>query len=168
MDLMKRLVLILIAVSIIGILVFANRNGSGDGLAIGDNAVNFKVRIDGKDTDLASLKGKVVLIDFWATWCGPCKASMPALQSFYEKYRSKGYETIGISAEEPAVVAAFVKAHSYTYPMVIDGDGKLNQDYKIGAFPTELLVGKSGRVVFISSGFDEKETREAIEKALKD
>ena len=80
----------------------------------------------------------------------------------------QGFEIIGISAEEPSVVQAFVRTHPYTYPMVIDKDAKLNHDYKIDAFPTEILVGKSGRVVYTSSGFDEKGTRAAIEKALKD
>jgi thiol-disulfide isomerase/thioredoxin len=112
--------------------------------------------LDGTPFDQRTLAGKVVLLDFWATWCGPCVAEMPNIRAQYEKYRDRGLEVVGVSLDEDrAAAAAFVEEKGLTWP-VICGTGEqsgwdqpLAARYGISGIPTMFLIGRDGNVIAV-------------------
>jgi thiol-disulfide isomerase/thioredoxin len=124
--------------------------------------------IDGKPLSLADYKGKIVLIDFWATWCGPCVAELPNVLKTYEKYHSKGFEIIGISLDEnKEMLTGFTKARNMPWQQYFDGKGwknKLSQRFGIRSIPATYLVGKDGKL--IGKNFRGEALEQAVAKAL--
>lgn len=104
--------------------------------------------LSGREVSLAAFKGKVVLLDFWATWCEPCLEELPDLINLYEKYQSRGFTIIGISmdAEGARTVAPFVKRHGLPYPILIS-QGDAPRGWVLPGLPTAYLIGKDGLVV---------------------
>jgi thiol-disulfide isomerase/thioredoxin len=114
----------------------------------------------GEKVDLASLKGKVVLIDFWATWCGPCRQVMPDVVATYKEYRDRGFEIIGISLDkDQAQLEQYLKDMGMTWPQYYDGLGwnnKLAQRFGIRGIPHIVLIDKNGTVYFNTDYTHEK------------
>ena len=106
---------------------------------------------DGTEVDLAKMKGKVVLIDFWATWCGPCVAEIPNVKKTYEKLHSKGFEIIGISLDSNKdKLTQFIKKKDMPWPQYFDGKGwknKISTKHGIRSIPAMWLVDKEGNLV---------------------
>ena len=114
--------------------------------------------LDDKEVKLADLKGKVVLLDFWATWCGPCIVSLPALDKFAAEQGDNGAKVFAINIEqEKEHVQAFMTAQKLTLPVLLDLDGKVRDDYSAHAIPQTVIIGKDGNVrkVLIGAGQDE-------------
>lgn len=104
----------------------------------------------GKPLSNASLKGQVVLLDFWATWCAPCRKSMPELQALHEKYRNQGFMVAGISTDEggEAKVKKFVASKKYTYPIALDAaKNPAWEAFGVRAIPAAFLLDREGRIV---------------------
>lgn len=107
--------------------------------------------VDGREVDLAKMRDKVVLIDFWATWCGPCVAELPKVLGAYEKYHAQGFEIVGISLDEnQEKLREFVKSKGMSWPQFFDGKGwenEISKRYGITSIPAMWLVNKKGMVV---------------------
>lgn len=114
--------------------------------------------VDGRKVKLADLKGKVVLIDFWATWCGPCVAELPNVLKAYERLHPKGFEIVGISFDQDKeALTKFVAEKKMPWPQYFDGQGwanKYGKEYGINSIPTMWLVNKKGNLVDLSARGD--------------
>ena len=120
--------------------------------------------LDGSTIKLSSLKGKVVLLDFWATWCPPCRKMIPELKKVYSKYKNKGVEIIGISMDEGNIstIKSFVDNTGINYP-IVRGDHALSKAYGyINAIPTSFIIDKAGVIRNKHTGFQSAEDMETI------
>ena len=127
-------------------------------------------KLEGKLPD--SLKGKVVLVDFWASWCVPCAESFPALEELHQRYKDRGLVILAVSTdEERAKMEKFLKKHPVTFAVVRDAGQKLVAQADVSTMPTSFLVDAEGKVRFIHAGFHGEKTRkqyaEEIESLLK-
>jgi len=130
---------------------------------------DFQVQdLAGKPLSVSALKGKVVLVDFWATWCGPCVGELPNVRAIYEKYHGSGFDIIGVSLDKDRVALdAFLKAQNVTWPQYFDGQGwqnQLAQKYGIDSIPATFLLGRDGKI--IAKGLRGEALGQAVEKAL--
>jgi thiol-disulfide isomerase/thioredoxin len=109
--------------------------------------------LDGREVDFQKLRGKVLLIDFWATWCAPCVAELPELKKLYSEYRDKGFELVGVSLDaegDREKLETFIRVHEIAWPQFFDGGGRRNAyavRYGIKSVPTKILVDGTGKIV---------------------
>lgn len=127
--------------------------------------------VDGKPFDLGAERSKVVFLNVWATWCGPCRFEIPELQKMHAKYGPRGFEVVGVSVDEDgaAAVKPFVQEQKVDYPMVIDPPGKIANVLQTTVLPTSVVIDRSGKIVWrrIGALVGEDPTLDAaINKAL--
>ena len=134
------------------------------------NAPDFSLKdADGKTVRLSDYKGKVVLLDFWATWCGPCKIEIPWLKDFQRKYRDQGFEVIGVSMDEEGwqVVKPFVSEAGINYRIVIGDDSTAQLYGGVDALPTAFVIDRDGKIAAVHVGLTSKgEIQHGIEEVL--
>ena len=138
----------------------------------GKPAPDFKLKgLDDKDVALKDLKGSVVVLDFWATWCGPCVASLPKIDKLYNEKKEQGVKVFAVNeGEDKELVSGFMKSKKLSLPALLDSDSKVGQAYKAEAIPQTVVINKDGTVrkVFVGAGPNtERELGEAIDAALK-
>jgi cytochrome c biogenesis protein CcmG/thiol:disulfide interchange protein DsbE len=103
--------------------------------------------LSGSPVSLDDYMGSVVLVNLWATWCPPCREEMPALQNFYEKYKSDGFVLVAINQEEPPeLVEPFVKEFGLTFPVWLDLNYQAEQEFKTNSLPSSFVIDRTGRV----------------------
>jgi len=105
------------------------------------------IDLEGKPWHLRDLKGKVVLVNFWATWCPPCRKEMPDLQALYDKYKSEGLVVLSISDEEASKVTPFIAERKITYPVVLDPGRKVNEAFVVEGIPKTFVYNRDGKLV---------------------
>ena len=109
--------------------------------------------VDGRTVSLASLRGKVVLLNFWATWCQECRPEMPMFEQMHREFAAKGLSVIGINARErTAAIRAYAKEIRLTFPLVLDPKGEINAAYGVIGLPTTFLIGRDGQAVALAVG----------------
>ena len=123
--------------------------GGGPAMLAGAPAVSYAIpRVGGGSDSLAAHRGSIVVMNFWATWCPPCKEEMPALEQLYRADRKRGLVVLGIDQGESAATAgAFAKAHGVTFPILVDADQQYASSYVSVGLPTTVIVGRDGHVV---------------------
>ncbi len=117
-------------------------------------APNFSLTgIDGQTHRLGQLSGNPVLINFWATWCEPCRLEMPAIQTRYQRYADQGLEVLAVDFDEPKDdVVAFGESLGLTFPLLLDPAGKVQTLYQVRGYPTSFFVDRRGRVQVVQIG----------------
>jgi len=122
---------------------------------VGSTAPDFEL-VDlstGQPITLSSLKGKPVWINFWATWCPPCKEEMPIMQKLYDENKDKGLVILGVDVQEPeSDVTPYIKEGGYSWTFVIDKTGKITDNYRVGGLPSHYFVDKEGIIQAIVIG----------------
>ncbi len=172
----RRVGLGLLAVALAGILVIqsctpsspaveSGRQETTVGVKVGELAPDFTLTdLDGNSVTLSEYRGKVVFINFWATWCPPCRAEMPEIEAVYQEYKDKGVVVIGVDILEPEdVVRQFVEQGGYNWIFVLDATGAVSDDYKITAIPTSFFIDREGIIQVVKIG---AMTKRAMENKL--
>ena len=108
--------------------------------------VTFK-DLQGKDVTLASYKGKVVLVNFWGTWCPPCRKEMPDIEALYDQFKDRGLVVLAISQEDAAKVKPFIAQRGFTYPVLLDPGGTVNRLFVVEGIPKSFVYDRSGKLV---------------------
>jgi len=136
----------------------------------GQPAPDFKLNgVDGTTIALADLRGSIVVLDFWATWCGPCVQSLPHIDQLNKDLSDKGVKVFAVNLEEPkAMVQKFIIAHKLSLPVLLDTDGATGKKYLASAIPETVVIGKDGVIKKVIVGFGGPEPlREAVDAEMK-
>ena len=132
---------------------------------------NLQSRV-GEAVSLSSLKGQVVLINFWATWCGPCRKEMPLLEQIQKKYAPLGFTMLGVNVEEDTrLMETFLKDVPVTFPILLDPANGVSKLYNVSAMPSTVIVDRKGNVRFIHQGYqtgDESKYQDMIRQLIRE
>jgi peroxiredoxin len=140
---------------------------------VGYMAPGFTLRdLRGKRESLADYRGRVVILNMWATWCAPCRVEMPSMETLYRRYRSQGLAVLAVSLDKaaPEGVKNFVEEHQLSFPVLLDPDGEAERLYSSYTIPMTYVIDKSGAIVAKVDGaknWGSPETFEAVEFLLK-
>jgi cytochrome c biogenesis protein CcmG, thiol:disulfide interchange protein DsbE len=156
--------------SLLGLLIWKIADDSG-GVGVGERAPAFalpRLADPEQELALADYDGKAKVLNFWASWCGPCREEAPLLQTAWQRYRSAGLVVVGVNMRDFLGDARrFVREFDLTYPNVYDGPGKLYEPYGLTGFPETVVVDRHGRIVeHVRGAVDAEKLDGAIEKAL--
>ncbi len=165
---MKKYIIIAVLLLLVGWVVYSNINqnkgvtnsevGTKVGTKKGDTAPDFTLKTsDGKTVKLSDYRGKKVILNFWASWCGPCRAEIPDMAKFYEANKDKGIVILGVnltSAERtPGSVPQFLKDYNISYPVLMDETGEVgDRKYGVTAIPTTYILDSNGKITEVITG----------------
>lgn len=148
------------------VFVFVLFSGSARAVSpsalVGKPAPAFDLeKYDGGRISLASLKGNMVILTFWATWCAPCKVEMPTLEAAYGKHGGKGVTVVGVNyQQEKPQVKKFAESNKMTFPIVMDTDGKASDAYNVPGLPTTFFIDADGKLAGYHEGIVKPEMLE--------
>jgi peroxiredoxin len=131
----------------------------------GTRSIDFELQdLNGKKVSLSSFKGKVVFLNFWATWCPPCRAEMPSMQRLYTRFKAKGLVVLAVNLQEDAgTVRRFMAANKLSFPVLLDSSGRVGATYGAESIPITYLVGRDGSVLAGVMGAMEWDSKEHLE-----
>lgn len=155
---------VLIIVGLVA-LAFSNDRGRAEAASNStrwETAPTFVLpTLQGERLALADYQGQYVLVNFWATWCPPCRAELPDLVSYYEAHADQGFMLIGVNEREsPSLINSFLDSSALDFPVVMDSDGRVMQQYGVSAMPSSFLVNPQGQIVQMWSGMISRATLE--------
>jgi len=147
--------------------------GSANAAADGGPAPDFTLKsLTGKNMKLSELAGNVVLINFWASWCGPCREEMPLLNELHNRYEPLGFTVLGVNVEEDVNAAkGFLKNFPADFPVLLDNTNRVSRQYKVVAMPTTVVVDRDGNMRFLHQGYksgDEAKYRQMVKKLVRE
>ena len=136
-------------------------------------APDFTLRgADGRNVRLDELRGQVVLVNFWATWCGPCREEMPRLETLYEKYHKSGFVLLGVNVDDdPRTALATAAKLNVSFPVLLDTDKHVSKLYDLSTMPSTVVIDRDGKVRYLHRGYrdgDEAEYEQTIRGLLKE
>lgn len=162
--------------SVMVLLVLVSGPAGADELKDLGEAPDFTLPVHGggKMTLSEVWKEGPVVVDFWATWCAPCKRALPRYQAIYDKYREQGLSILAVSQDDPrsqAKIGAFFKSQKLTFPALLDGDKKAGRLFGVQTLPVTIVISQEGRVVAVHNGYrdgDERVLERQIVELLSD
>lgn len=126
---------------------------------------------DGKNVRLSDLRGQVVMLNFWASWCGPCRQEMPLLDKLYQKYSPAGFTLLGVNVEaDPKEADHLLKEIPVSFPVLYDTTSKVSEAYKVDAMPSSVLIDCDGNLSYLHRGYkpgDEDEYKKRVKGLLR-
>lgn len=120
--------------------------------------------LEGRPVAVDEYKGSVVFLNFWATWCGPCRMEMPSMANLYKHYSDKGLVMLAVSDEEPETVRTFLERDPYPFPVLLDTERTLFSRFRVSALPTTMVIDREGKLVMEHTGGYQWDTPEVLEK----
>lgn len=149
------------------LLFFAANTGWAAGIKPGDAFPDLApFKLEGKPPE--ATKGKVLLVDFWASWCGPCKQSFPAMEELHKRYSDRGLVIVAINVDENrSDMEAFLKKNATSFTVLRDGGQKLVERAGIATMPSSFLIDREGKVRFVHTGFRGAETKKSYEEEIE-
>ncbi len=146
---------------------------AGSAASVSGPAPNFTLKsLDGKNLKLSEMRGNVVLINFWASWCGPCREEMPLLNQLHSKYQPLGFTVLGVNVEEQEKNArGFLKNFPVDFPVLLDNQNKVSKLYDVIAMPTTVVVDRDGNMRYLHRGYkpgDEKKYRNMVKQLVRE
>jgi len=152
-------------------LVFSN-SGALHAKDLKGKAHDFTLKSNsGKNIRLADLRGQVVMLNFWASWCGPCRQEMPLLDELYSRYSGAGFTLLGVNVEaDPKEADMLLKEIPVSFPILYDTTSKVSEQYKVSAMPSSVLIDCDGNMSYLHLGYkpgDEKEYQKRIKGLLR-
>jgi cytochrome c biogenesis protein CcmG, thiol:disulfide interchange protein DsbE len=168
----RTFVVVIGVIGVIGLLGYGLLSKGGDSIAVGDPAPDKELSELGGDGsgEIADYRGRWVLVNFWASWCAPCRSEAPALENFQRQHSPEGFTVLGINLDDTSDDAiAFVRRYGLTYPQLRDGDGSDRRDaYGMTGFPESFLVDPAGKLAVIRRGpVDERYLAEQVAPRVK-
>ncbi|MGD8784554.1 MAG: TlpA disulfide reductase family protein [Thioalkalispiraceae bacterium] len=126
----------------------------------------------GKNLRLSDFRGQVVMLNFWASWCGPCRTEMPILENFYKRYSKLGFVILGVNTESDTSKAnAYLRDIKVSFPILYDTSSKVSKLYNIKAMPTTVMIDRNGKMRFLHQGYKagyEKDYKKQIKKLIRE
>lgn len=137
-------------------------------LAVGSIAPEWKLAdTAGRTHSLSDYRGRIVVLDFWATWCGPCAQLMPRMQKLHERFRERGVVVFGVNSWETGDASRLMKEKRFDYGLLTGGE-EIAPAYGIINLPVVYIIGTDGRIIYRHEGLDDKDLSKLIEKELKE
>lgn len=137
-------------------------------LPTGSLAPNWKLLDSAsREHSLSEYRGKIIVMDFWATWCGPCIKAMPSLQKLYDKYKTRGVEVFGVNVWEESNPVAYMEQRKFNYGLLLKGED-VAEAYQVGSLPTLYIIGTDGKIIYRTAITNEAEVEVVLEEYLND